>query len=359
MSDLARYATERMVAVPAYTPGAPAPTPAGKLSSNESPFGPSPEARDAVVASIDSLGRYDGGEDVRASIAASTGVAPERLVLTNGSDELCYLIAQVFLARREAVVVLSDPTYAIDLTVSLLAGSEVRRVPLRDGGHDIPALAEASREAQLLWIPVPHNPTGRGIRPADFQELLDSVPESCLVVLDEAYRGFVDDEELIDSLALVDRHPNLLVQRTLSKDHGLAGLRVGYGFASEEIIAALHAARGPFTVNAAGLAAAAASLGSDRWRLMTVDLVRRERERLETLLDELGIDYLPSQANFVTVHVPWSAISPALEREQLRVRAGEDLGMPGWCRISMGLPAPMARMRKILRDYAEERNNHE
>lgn len=356
MTALEAYAAARMAGVPAYRAGADSASPTGKLSSNESPFGPSPAIRAAIAASIDAVNRYDNGRAVRDALAANLGLPGERLILTNGSDELCFLISTVFLARRDAVVVLSEPSYAIDVTVSVIAGAEVRRVPLVDGAHDLAALAAASEGAQLLWLPVPHNPTGRAVDPAELLELLAAVPDDCLVVLDEAYRGFVDEDALLDSIALLEAHPNLLVQRTLSKDHGLAGLRVGYGLGSAPLVAALEAARGPFTVNAAGLAAARATLDSEPWRRMAVSLVRRERDHLHTLLDELGIEHVRSQANFVTVRIPWPAVRDALGRHGLSVRAGEDLGLPGWCRISMGLPAPMARLRQVVREYARERD---
>lgn len=355
MSALEEYAASRMAAVPAYSPGAASADPTGKLSSNEAPFGPSPTVRRALGGIADSLNRYDGGQRALDAVARSVGVDASRVILTNGSDELCFLIATVFLAARDGVVVVSQPGYAIDATVSRIARSEIRTVPLRDGEHDLEALAAASVGAHVLWIPVPHNPTGVGVDPAAFERMLAAVPADCLVVLDEAYRGFQDEDARIDSLALLERFDNLLVQRTMSKDHGLAGLRVGFGLGRPRIIAALNAARGPFTVNAAALAATEADLENDDWRRMTVDLVRRERTRFESFLREEGIEYLPSQANFVAVRVPWGDISAALDREGLRVRPGEDLGMPGWCRISMGLPAPMARLRLVLREYARER----
>lgn len=350
MIAVEEYATQRMAMVPRYRAGVGAVLTEGKLSSNESPYGPSPRVRAALAGAVDHVGRYDGGAETALAVAAHLGVPREQVVLTNGSDELCFLIGTVFLVGRPSVVVVSDPSYAIDVTVSLIAGSEVRRVPLRNGAHDVDGLVAASAGAHVLWLPVPHNPTGCGLTQSEVESLLSRVGEDCLVVLDEAYRGFVPEGQRIDSIGLVQRHPNLVLQRTFSKDYGMAGLRSGFGVGSPAVIGALEAARGPFAVNAVALAATRAGLESEAWRRMTADAAARERERFEAFLDEQGIEYLPSQANFVAVRVPFERIRDALEREGLSVRPGEDLGLPGWCRISMGLPAPMARMRHVLRE---------
>lgn len=352
MAGVAQRAAERVKDVPSYRPGRPSPGPsAGKLSSNEAALGPAPAVREAMAAAVGHLNRYPEQGPVAEALASYLGFPPEQMILTNGSDELCYLVATVLLGPAQ-VAVLGDPCYQIDATASLLSGATLRRVPLRtDGAHDLGAMAAASVGASVVWLPSPHNPTGAACRPDDVEGLLAAVPEDCLVVLDEAYRAFSDPGLRPEVGALLSRYPNLLVQRTLSKDWALAGLRAGYGLASAALVAALSRARPPFSVNAVALAAIEAGLAAEAWRDMSVAIVRQERALLETTLDRLQVRYFPSQANFVTAELDIDALRPALAASGTVVRPGADLGLPGWVRISIGWPPQMALLRGAL--YSE------
>jgi histidinol-phosphate aminotransferase len=230
----------------------------------------------------------------------------------------------------------------------LVSGASVKRVPLRGGAHDLPAMAEAAAGAAVVWLPSPHNPTGVTCDPEELSAFLSEVPEDCLVVLDEAYRAFSDPEVRPDVDDLLARHPNLLVQRTLSKDFALAGLRVGYGLASVPLVQALTRARPPFSVNVLALAAIEAGVESEAWRAMSVDRVRHERGRLQEALGQLGVEYFPSQANFVTARFDLDTLTPALAASGTVVRSGADLGLPGWARISIGWAPQMAVLRGVL-----------
>jgi histidinol-phosphate aminotransferase len=345
---LAKLAEDRLRGVPGYAPARRSPGPApGKLSSNEAPLGPPPAVRAAVATAARELERYPDEASARQALAADAGVDASRLLLTNGSDELCYLIASVFLGPGRTAVI-GDPCYQIDATASLLAGATLRRVPLRDGRHDIAAMAGAAQDASVLWLPSPHNPTGAAVTPRELDDLLARVPQDCLVVLDEAYRAFLDPGQRPDAGGLLAAHPNVLIQRTLSKDWALAGLRAGYGLAPAEIIAALARARPPFSVNALALAAIEAGAGASAWREMAVARVREERSRLQAELSRLGIEHYPSQASFVTARLDPALVAPALARSGLVVRSGDDLGMPGWVRISVGWAPQMAQLRGVL-----------
>src|SRR5262249_32242292 len=247
-----------------------------------------------------------------------------------------------------ARVVLSDPSYQIDELVTRLQQGTPVFVPLRaDGGHDLDRVAAAAADgAAMIWVPSPHNPTGVAVDPGELELFLGHVPEECLVVLDEAYRSYVEPAGRPDSSRLICEHPNLLVQRTFSKSHALAGLRLGYGLGSPEVIAAIAGIRPPFSVNVAAVAAGEAALASPGWRDYSVELVVRERERLHETLSELGIEHFRSQANFATVHVDDPArFSAAMGDAGLTVRDGADLGFPGWIRISIGAPPEMATVR--------------
>lgn len=341
-------AARRLAEVPGYLPGLAASCEIGKLSSNEAPLGTSPRVRRALQQAARSVHRYPDEERFRARLATAIDVAPDHLVLTNGSDELCSLLGTAFVEPGDRVVS-SVPAYGIDLKVSALAGATLVPVPLRSGGHDLAALAAASAGARLLWLPTPHNPTGAAAPVDGLSRLLDAVDRGCFVILDEAYRGYLDPARRPDIGVLLADHPNLVVQRTFSKDHALAGLRLGYGIAAPAIIDLLGRVRGPFSVNGLALAAADAALDDQPWHDFSTAMVITERDRLSALLAELKINFVPSQANFITAEIPHAAIAEQLTRHGLTVRPGETLGLPGWVRISIGTPQVMAQLRHLLR----------
>jgi histidinol-phosphate aminotransferase len=350
LSPLPAAAQRRLATLRVYRPGASANTAAGKLSSNEAPLGPAPEVRRAIAAAAAGANRYPSSRALARALCAHEGLGEDQLILTNGGDELCYLIATLFIAPG-ARVVLSDPCYQIDELVSRLAHGEPAFVALRaDGAHDLDAMATHAQDAAVVWLPSPHNPTGVAVDPEALEHFLERVPASCLVVLDEAYRCYVDAARRPESERLIAEHPNLIVQRTFSKAYALAGLRLGYGIGSPELITALNRIRPPFNVNAAAIAAARAALGNLAWRDYCVELVRRERERLHETLTELGIEHFPSQANFVTLR-PHDLVrlEQALLEAGLVARDGADLGFPGWLRVSIGAPPEMATLRAVMR----------
>jgi histidinol-phosphate aminotransferase len=352
-SPVVERAGERVLGVPIYRPGRASPgADAGKLSSNEAPLGPSAEIRAAIASALARVNRYPEPAQAHDALARYVGTPPDQLILTNGSDELCYLVATLLLGPGRTAVV-GEPCYQIDATASLISGAEVRRVPLRGGGHDLEAMAKVSvdADASVVWLPSPHNPTGVACDPDELRSFLSGVPEDCLVVLDEAYRAFSDPDVRPDVDGLLAAHPNLLVQRTLSKDFALAGLRVGYGLASAPLVEALSRARPPFSVNVLALAAVEAAVtheASDAWRAMSVDRVRQERTRLEDALARLGVEYFPSQANFVTARLDLDELATDLAAAGTVVRSGADLGLPGWARISIGWAPQMAVLRSVL-----------
>ncbi len=301
-----------------------------------------------MAQALASVNRYPEQGRALDALARYVGFGPERLIMTNGSDELCYLVSNLLLGPGRVAVV-GEPCYQIDATASLLSGASLRRVPLLpDGGHDLEAMAKACVGASVVWVPSPHNPTGAACDPAELADFMARVPPDCLIVLDEAYRAFSDPELRPDVGALLASRPNLLVQRTLSKDWALAGLRVGYGLGSVALVEALSRARPPFSVNSMALAAIEAGAASEQWRAMSVAMVRQERSRLEHALGSLGAGYFPSQANFVTAQLDLGRLGPALAASGTVLRPGADLGIPGWARISVGWPPQMAILRATL-----------
>ena len=227
-------------------------------------------------------------------------------------------------------------------------------MPLQDGAHDLDRLVAEAQDAALLWLRPPTTPPGSRSPAERLGPLLESVPESCLVVLDEAYRPFLPPERRPDSLALLRRHPNLVIQRSLSKSHGLAGFRIGYLVASAAQVARLDSVRAPFNVNAAALVAAEAALGERGWSEYTVERVRDERARFEAFLAERGSTYWPSDTNFVSFRPADSAATVrALAKRGIAVRDGADLGLEGWLRVTVGSAPRMLLVRQALIEAGE------
>jgi histidinol-phosphate aminotransferase len=343
-------ALERTKPLPRYSPGkAASGTDAGKLSSNEAAFGPSPKARAAVRGSADMIHLYPTRRELTEAVAHREGRDVAEIVLTNGSDELCYLIAALLIDPGDRVVT-GNPCYAIDALASLLHKGVLVGIPLSDGAHDLTAMADAAQDARLVWLPNPHNPTGTAVQPGDFVEFLDRIPPTCLIVLDEAYRDFMDAGLEPDVDVLQARHENLIVQRTFSKGYALAGLRVGYALAHTELALALNTIRPPFNLSVAAHAAAVAAIKDEAWRRFGVTMIARERQKLVACLQELDLRHYPSQANFVTVELG-DQVAPtiaALGVQGIAVRDGVTLGIPGWVRISIGAPAQMALLRRVF-----------
>jgi len=275
-----------------------------KLSSNEYPLGPVPRAIEAMTAVLPHLNRYPDGSvrALTAKLGEHWGVDERFITVTNGSNELLRLIAQVVLRPGDEVVY-AWPSFVVYPIVTRLFGANAVSVPLTpDARHDLPAmLAAVTERTRLLFLCNPNNPTGTIYSRAEFDAFLAALPEHVLLVLDEAYFEFVDDAEYPDGLTYFDGERPIVVARTFSKIYSLAGARVGYGFLPPALKAAVDAAREPFNVNSVAQVGAYYSLEDQP------EVVRRKHENREqktylySCFDRLGIAYVPSHANFVWV----------------------------------------------------------
>jgi histidinol-phosphate aminotransferase len=275
-----------------------------KLSSNEYPCGPMPRVVEAMSAALAHLHRYPDGSsrELTERLASHWGVEAKYISVTNGSNELLRLIAQVVLRPGDEVV-FSWPSFVVYPLVARMFGATAVEVPLdAEACHDLPAmLAACTERTRLLFLCNPNNPTGTMYGRAEFEAFLAAVPEHVLVVVDEAYFEFVDDPDYPDGLEHFDGARPLVVCRTFSKIYSLAGLRVGYGFLPQPLKAAVDAAREPFNVNTVGQVGAYHSLAEQP------EVVRRKHENREqktylySCFDRLGIAYVRSHANFVWV----------------------------------------------------------
>jgi histidinol-phosphate aminotransferase len=323
-----------------------------KLASNENPLGPSPRALTAMQAAVKQVHLYPDGSAFRLKqkLAAKLGVTPGHLILGNGSNELIEFLGHALL-QPGAEVVVSQYCFAVYPIVTQLFGAKLVTVPARELGHDLAAMQRAiTPQTAVIFVANPNNPTGT-LAPA--QALLDfiaAVPSDVLIALDEAYVEFLDAPAEVLPLVRSGQRKNLLLLRTFSKIHGLAGLRLGYGIGDPECIGALEKIRQPFNLNSVAQAAALAALDDAEH----VEATRRNNfaglRCFAEVLPTLGLQFAPSHANFLLVRVgDGQRAFHALQRLGVIVRPMGGYGLPEWIRISIGTPAENQRCLEALR----------
>ncbi|MBK1703791.1 histidinol-phosphate transaminase [Halochromatium glycolicum] len=323
-----------------------------KLASNENPLGCGEAARAAYRAEAAELGRYpDGGAfALRAAIAAHHAIAPEQITVGNGSNDVLDLVARVFLhPGRESLF--SEHAFAVYPLATAAVGATARVAPARDHGHDLDAMgALVNERTGVVWIANPNNPTGTWVAAEPLRAFLSALPDHCMAVVDEAYFEYVGQDDYPDTSLWLDQFPNLIVTRTFAKVHGLAALRVGYGLSHPDVAELLNRVRHPFNVNAPAQAAAIAALGDQEHVARSVAHNRREMERVSAELTSLGLSYIPSVGNFVTVDLdrPAGPVDQALLREGVICRPVANYGLPTHLRISIGLETENDRMLAAL-----------
>jgi histidinol-phosphate aminotransferase len=344
-----------LAAIRAYVPGKPAPDVPGalKLASNENPLGPSPRALEAIASALPGLHRYPDRESaaLKAALSERYGLAPDHFLVGSGSDDVIYLLASAYLERGR-LVVLANPPYSIQRIAAQLCGATLGLIPMRDHVHDLDAMAKVARPGGWVAVTNPHNPTGTAVEPDALRRFVDSVPEDCLILLDEAYHDFVEDGLRFTGASLVPQHPNLVVLRTFSKAHGLAGLRVGYAIANPALLEPVERVRPPFNVGVLGQAAARAALADREHLERTVSSNATARRLFLEACARLGLEAIPSQTNFVLVANRdargLGGWPEALASAGISVRPGENLGMRGWHRVTLGTPQDMKRVVGII-----------
>ncbi len=329
-----------------------------KLASNENALGPSPKALAAAREAAAGVHLYPDGSAyyLRRAIAARAGVAPEEVMVGNGSNELIELLVRTFVLDGEEVLTSAQSFVAYRLAAQA-HGRTLVEAPMRERfRYDLEGLrGRLNRRTKVVFLANPDNPTGTWFLEEELLAFLEAVPKEMLVVLDEAYVEFVEVAGFQRSLELRKRFPNLVVLRTFSKIHGLAGLRLGYGFARPEVVEYLDRVRPPFNVNLVAQAAGVAALSDEEHVRRTRELVRVERPFLAQGLEALGATVVPSQANFVLADFPGrpgKELFEALLREGVVVRPMGGYGFPTALRITVGLRSEnekcLAALKKVL-----------
>jgi histidinol-phosphate aminotransferase len=323
-----------------------------KLASNENPLGVSPFAQEAIRVVLADLSRYPDGNgfELKQALARRYGVAMDTIVLGNGSNDVLEIAARVFLTSG-AEAVYSQHAFAVYPLAVQSIGARGVEVPARNFGHDLDAMARAVTErTRVVFIANPNNPTGTMVAAGGLESFMAALPQHVLVVLDEAYNEYLPHEVRTDTLAWLRRYSNLVITRTFSKVYGLAGLRVGYAFASREVADLMNRVRQPFNVNSVALAAAAAALDDLDFVRESYELNRIGMKQLTEGLGALGLEFIPSYGNFVSFQVPNAAeVFQRLLKSGVIVRPIAGYGMPDHLRVSIGLESENARFLESLK----------
>ncbi|TDT43035.1 histidinol-phosphate aminotransferase [Halospina denitrificans] len=327
-----------------------------KLASNENPLGPSEQALAAIREAFPEVTRYPDGNGfhLKQKLAERLGVGSDCLTLGNGSNDVLEIVARAF-AEPGTEVVYSEHAFAIYPIVTQAIGATGVQVPAVDWGHDLYAMADAVTErTRVVFVANPNNPTGTVVEKEGVYRFLKRIPENVIVVLDEAYCEYLQGPEYADGVQWLSEFPNLIVSRTFSKAWGLSGLRVGYGISSPEIADVINRVRQPFNTGVLAQAAATAVLDDHAYLERAIEVNRAGLEQLRDGFGRLGLDVVPSVANFVAVDTGRDAneVHNALMREGVIVRPIGAYGMPRHLRVSVGLESENRRcldaMEKVL-----------
>jgi len=353
-------ANEHILGIAPYEPGKPIEElerelgihDAIKLASNENPLPPSNRVQKAVIAALQAGNRYpDGsGHYLRQALAKKHGFMPEQIVLGNGSNELIELLVRAFLRPGDEAV-MPHPSFVVYPMIVQAAGGIRVMVMLKDHRLDLEAMARAiTPMTKLVFVANPNNPTATIVTAAEVEAFMSRVPERTIVVFDEAYIEFAMGPDFPETLQYVKQGRKIAVLRTFSKASSLAGLRVGYCVADADAIALMNRIRQPFNVNSLAQAAALAALEDEGHILECVRMIEAGRHFLYEEFDNLGIQYVPSRANFILVDAGRSAaeIYQKLLHHGVIVRPMTPFGMETALRVTVGTPEENRKLVKAL-----------
>lgn len=322
-----------------------------KLASNENPLGISPKAEYAIQEAILEIARYPDGNSyaLRDVVSQKFGVIHQQIVFGNGSNDILELAARAFLTPGSETVY-SQHAFAVYPLVTQATGARGIVVPAVDFGHDLDAMLKAiSPNTRIVFIANPNNPTGTLLGKDALYGFLKQAPAHVLVILDEAYDEYLPADLKSEAIAWLAEFPNLLISRTLSKAYGLAGLRIGFGLCHPDVADMMNRVRQPFNVNNVAQAAAIASLQDDDFVARSYALNQAGMAQLTQGFDKLGLPYIPSYANFISVKVGnAAAINQQLLQKGVIVRPVANYEMPEYLRVSIGLFAENAKFLSVL-----------
>ncbi|VAX10625.1 Biosynthetic Aromatic amino acid aminotransferase beta [hydrothermal vent metagenome] len=329
-----------------------------KLASNENPLGASPKAKAAVMNMLEELARYPdgGGFELRTALAKFHGIEADAVTLGNGSNDVLDLIASTFLSPGTEAV-FSQHAFAVYPICTQAVGATARVAAAHDGshgpcfGHDLIAMSKlVGDKTRVVFIANPNNPTGTWLASDELHQFIDGLPSKVIVVVDEAYVEYVEEDAYPDASQWLSQYPNLIVTRTFSKAYGLAALRIGYGLSHPDVAELLNRVRQPFNVNSLAQAAAHAALQDRDHIEQSIAVNRSGMAQLIAGFNAMGLEYIPSVGNFVCVDVGRSAVEvdAMLLREGCITRPIGGYGMPRHLRVTVGLEEENRRLIEAM-----------
>ena len=324
-----------------------------KLASNENPLGPSPKAVAAIREAVANLHRYPDGSGfaLRKALAARLGVDLEQIILGSGSVEIIEMLARAFMADADEAVFSQQSFVSYQLAVNQVNGRAVTPPATAGRAHDMTALAKAVNDrTKLVYLANPCNPTGTYFTRKELDRFLAEVSDRALVVVDQAYHEYVGRPDYPDALDDVKAGRHVIVLRTFSKAYGLAGLRIGYGVSSPDVVAMVNRVRSPFNTSSLAQVAAIAALDDAEWVKTSREHNARELAYLEGELSRRRISFTPSVANFVLVQFEADVkeLFVEFQKRGVIVRPSGGPGLVNCARVSVGTHAENVRFLAVL-----------
>lgn len=329
-----------------------------KLGGNENTMGFSPKVKEAVDEQFQTLSYYPDMNvtSLREALSSFHGVKEEELVFGNGSFELISILAQTFLEAGEESIII-EPSFGWYKSVTLQMGGKIVSIPLEDFNTNLDTVKEKITEkTRIIWLCNPNNPVGSIIKAGELYSFLKEIKDDVIVVLDEAYVDFVEEEDFPDTVSWINEFQNIIILRTFSKAYGLASFRIGYGIADERLIHLLQKVRLPINTNATAQIAALAALKDQDYKNYIVKEIEKGRNLYYQKLKEMGLQYVISNGNFIlfdtTIDSEW-VVNEFLKRGII-IRAGLEFGLPTWVRISIGSQAENETALSLLKEVLQQ-----
>jgi len=331
-----------------------------KLASNENSWGASPKAVSAIKRSLSEINRYPDAQSyyLKKCLAESLGFSPGNIVLGNGSDELIDVVIKTFMEADENIVT-SEGTFLEYEIIAQVNERKVKKAPLRYFKYDLDALLKlVDKKTKLVFIANPNNPTGTYVNRCEVAEFISALPASVVVVFDEAYNTFIDVDDYPDALTYVKRKKAVIVLRTFSKAYGLAGLRLGYAVAGQELVSYMERIRQPFNVNLLAQTAGLAALSDKAFLKKTRRLTLEGKNFIYDGLSRMGLGYVPSVANFILIDLGRDSreVFKSMLKFGVIVREMSQYGLKNFIRVTIGTQKENQRFLRVLNKVLGEKD---
>ncbi|WP_249669843.1 histidinol-phosphate transaminase [Polycladospora coralii] len=333
-----------------------------QLSSNENPLGVSPLARKAMAQHLSQLNRYPDSNTtrLRETIAKQYNLQPNQVIIGNGADELITLISETFLNEEDEVIIPTPSFSEYDFGANLMGATIIHVSLTKDYQYDLDLiLHHVTTKTKIIYLCSPNNPTGTYIKKADLDSFFQKIPQDIIVVFDGAYSQYAIADDYTNGIEYVEMGKKIIVLQTFSKIYGLAGIRVGMGISSSEIVACIHKVREPYNVNQLAQIAAEAAIRDIQHVEASREMNEEGRQYLYRAFEELDVSYIKTMSNFIFVHVGTDAkrIYEKLIHKGVMVRFGGVWGLSHYLRITIGLKSEnqllIAALKEIMNEIDE------